>query len=113
MPRTHLQSFADTWHLDIDWEGQRKLAELEQPVGFVKTRDTVARYLKTSPPAEQVAQLIDVLHALVTIDESVSSQEKLILEEVHKFMLAYIDDSDVYANFTVDLTGDAPVDLSE
>ena len=91
----------DTWRLDINWEDHRKLAELEQPVGFVKTRDTVARYLKTSPPAEQVAQLIDVLHALVKIDENVSHQEELILEEVHKFMLAYINDSDVQANYTV------------
>ena len=96
-----IQSFADTWHLDIDWEEHRKLAELEQSVGFVETRDTVARYLKTSPPAEQVGQLIDILHALVKIDENVSNQEELILEEVHKFMLGYIDDSDVQANYTV------------
>ena len=96
-----VQSFADTWHLDINWEEHRKLADLEQPVSFVKTRDTVARYLKTSPPAEQVAQLIDVLHALVKIDEKVSDQEKLILEEVHKFLLSYIDDSEIQANYTV------------
>ena len=96
-----VQSFADTWHLDINWEEHRKLADLEQPVSFVKTRDTVARYLKTSPPAEQVAQLIDVLHALVKIDEKVSDQEKLILEEVHKFLLSYIDDSEIQANYSV------------
>jgi hypothetical protein len=99
--RQLIQSFADTWHLDINWEEHRKLAGLEQSVGFVKTRDTVARYLKTSPPAEQVAQLIDVLHALVKIDENVSNQEELILEEVRKFMRAYINDSDVQANYTV------------
>lgn len=96
-----IQSFADTWHLDIDWEQHKKLAELEQPVSFIKARDTVARYLKTSPPAEQVAQLIDVLHALVKIDEKVSDQEELILGEVHKFLLSYIDDSDIEADITV------------
>lgn len=96
-----IQSFANTWHLDINWEEHRKLAELDQPVGLVKTRDTVARYLNTSPPAEQVAQLIDVLHALVKIDENVSNQEELILDEVHKFMLGYIDNTDVRANYTV------------
>ncbi len=96
-----IQLFADKWHIDINWEDHKKLAELEQSVGFVKTRETVARYLKTSPPTEQVAQLIDVLHALVKIDENVSSQEELILEEVHKFMLDYIDGSDVQANYTV------------
>lgn len=96
-----IQLFADKWHIDINWEDHKKLAELEQSVGFVKTRETVARYLKTSPPTEQVAQLIDVLHALVKIDENVSSEEELILEEVHKFMLDYIDDSDVQGNYTV------------
>ena len=96
-----IQVFADKWHIDINWEDHKKLAELEQSVGFVKTRETVARYLKTSPPAEQVAQLIDVLHALVKVDEKISSEEELILEEVHKFMLGYIDDSDVQANYTV------------
>lgn len=96
-----IQLFADKWHIDINWEDHKKLAELEQSVGFVKTRETVARYLKTSPPTEQVAQLIDVLHALVKIDENVSSQEELILEEVHKFMLDYIDGSDVQGNYTV------------
>lgn len=96
-----IQLFADKWHIDINWEDHKKLAELEESVGFVKTRETVARYLKTSPPTEQVAQLIDVLHALVKIDENVSSEEELILEEVHKFMLDYIDGSDVQGNYTV------------
>jgi hypothetical protein len=96
-----IQSFANTWHLDINWEEHRKLADLDQPVGLVKTRDTVARYLNTSPPVEQVAQLIDVLHALVKIDENVSNQEELILDEVHKFMLGYIDNTDDRANYTV------------
>lgn len=99
--RELIQSFADKWHLDINWEEHTELAGQEQSISFVKTRDTVARYLKTSPPAEQVAQLIDVLHELVKIDEDVSNQEELILEEVHQFMLAYISDSDVQANYTV------------
>jgi len=96
-----IQSFADTWHLDIDWEQHKKLAELEQSVSFIKTRDTVARYLKTSPPAEQVAQLIDVLYALVKVDENVSDQEALILGEVHQFLLSYMDESNIEAKFTV------------
>ncbi len=96
-----IQSFADTWNIDVDWEKHRKLADLEQPVSFVKTRDSVERYLKTSPPAVQVGQLIDVLHALVKVDDNVSAQEKLILAEVHQFLLAYIDESDTKANYTV------------
>lgn len=45
--------------------------------------------------------MIDVLHALVSIDEDVSDQERLILDEVHRFMLNYIDDSRVNAEYTV------------
>ena len=96
-----IQTFSDTWNIDVDWEKHRKLADLEQPVSFVKTRDSVERYLKSSPPAVQVGQLIDVLHALVKVDNNVSEQEKLILAEVHQFLLAYIDESDTQANYTV------------
>jgi hypothetical protein len=99
--RELIQSFADTWHIDVDWQEHSKLAELEQPVSFVQTRDSVGRYLKTSPPAEQVGQLIDVLHALVKVDENVSEQERLILAEVHGFLLSYIDNSAIKANYSV------------
>ena len=96
-----IQSFADTWHLKIDWSNYKELADQEQPVSFVTTRDTVSRYLKTSPPEKQVAQLIDVLRALVMADESVSTQENLILEEIHGLLLNYISGSDMEAKFTV------------
>jgi len=96
-----IQKFADTWHIEVDWEEHRKLAGLEQTVSFVKARDSVERYLNTSPPTEQVGQLIDVLHALVKVDENISEQEKLILAEVQQFLLGYIDDTDVQANYDV------------
>ena len=96
-----IQSFVDTWHTKFDWKEHRKLAVDEQPVSFIKTRDEVERYLKTSPPPKQVAQLIDVLHVLVKIDDSVSAQEELILEEVDGLLLSYVNDSDVQAQFSV------------
>lgn len=96
-----VQAIADTWHIDVDWDKHKELADLERPVSFVETRDSVARYLETSPPVEQVGQLIDLLHALVKVDDNVSEQESLILAEVHQFLLSYIDDSDICANFTV------------
>jgi hypothetical protein len=96
-----IQSFADTWHLDIDWDEHKNLAELEQPVSFVKARDTVERYLMASPPTQQVAQLIDVLDSLVKIDDKVTEQEELIHEEVSQYLLSYIDNSDIEAGFNV------------
>ena len=96
-----IQYFVDTWHMKFDWKEHRKLAVDEQPVSFIKTRDEVERYLQTSPPLKQVAQLIDVLHVLVKIDDSVSAQEELILQEVDGLLLNYVTDSDERARFAV------------
>ncbi len=96
-----IQSFVDTWHMKFDWKDHRKLAADEQPISFIKTRDEVERYLKTSPPVKQVAQLIDVLDVLVKIDDSVSAQEELILQEVDGLLLGYVNDTDEQAKFAV------------
>jgi len=37
-----IQSFADTWHMKIDWNEHSNLAADEPPVSFVKTHDDVA-----------------------------------------------------------------------
>lgn len=96
-----IQAFADTWRLDISWKKYHRLANLEGPASLVKARDTVVRYLTTSPPPEQVAQLIDVLQALVQVDDLVASEEKMIMDEAQGLLLNYIDDSDTQASFTV------------
>lgn len=99
--RELIESFARTWHLKIDWDEMSRLATLDQPVSLLKTRESVARYVSTSPPADQVAQLIDVLQSLVDVDEKVSAEEALILGEVRGFLQNYIDDSGTGAGFTV------------
>lgn len=99
--RDLIQTFADTWRLAIDWEAYEELARLEEPASLARTRDTVEDYLKTSPPQEQVAQLIDVLKALVKADDEVSAQEDLILDEVGSLMQAYVGGTDQGAVFKV------------
>jgi hypothetical protein len=96
-----IQSFVDTWHMKFDWNEHSRLAVDDQPVIFIKTREKVEQYLDTSPPVKQVSQLIDVLHVLAKIDESVSAQEKLILEEVDGLLLSYLNASDAQARFGV------------
>jgi hypothetical protein len=96
-----IQSFADTWHMKFDWNEHSRLAVDDQPVIFIKTREKVEHYLDTSPPVKQVSQLIDVLHVLSKIDESVSAQEELILEEVDGLLLSYLNASDAQARFAV------------
>jgi hypothetical protein len=96
-----IQAFADNWNLKVDWKELEKLADLESSLRFVKTRDTAVRYLKTSPPSEQVAQLSDLLEALVQVDADLSAQEGLILEEVRGLLLDYSDEFDATANCAV------------
>jgi len=96
-----IQSFVDSWNMDFNWEEHRALEYKKQPVSFMEIRTTVQRYLETSPPDAQVAQLIDVLDALVRIDESVSDQEKLILEEIDGLLFSYLNQPDVQEKFAV------------
>ena len=96
-----IQTFADTWRLEIDWSGYQKLAELDQPASLAETRESVAEYLRTSPPEEQVAQLIDVLQALVAADERIDRQETLILDEVKGFMHSYAQGGEETAAYRV------------
>ena len=88
--RELIQAFADNWHLSMDWEACEELATLEEPASLLRTRETVEDYLKTSPPMEQVAQLIDVLEALTKADDKVSAQEDLIMEEVGSLLQSHI-----------------------
>ena len=96
-----IQTFADNWRIQIDWEAHQELAKLDDTVGLARTRDTVEQYLKTSPPVEQVAQLIDVLQALVKADDHVSSEEELIFDEVGSFLRSYVDDTEDAASYKV------------
>jgi len=99
--RELIQSFADTWRLEIKWDDYDALALEDQAVSFVKTRDTVVRYLRTAPPIEQAAQLIDVLDELVKVDEDIADQEKLILDEVRGLLQGYISDTGFDGGFNV------------
>ena len=96
-----IQSFADTWHMNFDWTEHSRLEADHQPAIFFKMHKKVEYYLETSPPVTQVSQLIDVLHVLANIDESVSAQEKLILEEIDGLLLGYVSASDAQPRFAV------------
>ncbi len=96
-----IQSFVDAWHMDFDWEEHQALADKQQVISFVETHNSVERYLETSPPEAQVTQLIDVLHALVKVDESVSDQEQLILEEIDGLLFSYLNRRDAQKKFAV------------
>jgi hypothetical protein len=96
-----IQSFVDAWYMDFDWQDYQSLSNTKQPKSFMEARNAVERYLETSQPVEQVAQLVDVLDALLEVDESVSDQEKLILEEVDGLLFSYVNQADGQEKFAV------------
>ena len=86
--RSFIQSFADAWHIDVDWSEIEARADGEGS-DPMKLRQRLADYLATSPPLAQVVQLGDVLGALVAIDDDVSEEEALVIGEINGMLSAY------------------------
>lgn len=88
--REFIQSFADAWGLDFSPErlgDERRAGHLN----YRELRSDVEAYLTTSPPPNQVQQLSDVVSALVHVDEEVSDEEALMLDELDGMWASYLD----------------------
>ncbi|MEM7218296.1 MAG: hypothetical protein AAF515_08030 [Pseudomonadota bacterium] len=91
--RALIEGFANSWKLDIDWQAQAALAEEDRPTRLIETRRRVEAYVQTSPAPEQVAELMDILDALVAADDEVAEEEALLLDEVKGLLNTCIDDA--------------------
>ena len=89
--REFIQSFVDTWGIPFSPESLGEVAG-DGHVNYRDLRADVEAYLATSPPPNQVRQLSDVVNALVHIDEEVSEEESLILDELDGMWSAYLDE---------------------
>ena len=87
-----IQSFADNWNINFNWEELTSNRKSGSDVNYVKLRQDLADYLATSPPENQVSQFKDTIVALVNIDEEVSEQEQLILAELNGMLSRYLDE---------------------
>jgi hypothetical protein len=106
--KAFVESFAHTWGIDFDW-GSVPAAPGDSALDFIPLRDELEQYLATSPPAAQVRQLGDVLHALVGIDDTVTAQESLMMAEIDGMMDAYLNAADRdRVNFGVVLVPQGP-----
>jgi len=93
-----IQSFADHWDIKIDWDDVKKYS-LESGDRYEKIKLAMTNYLYTKPQEEQVNQLRDVFNLLVNIDEVVTEEEKLILDELEGQIAEYLnknDDLEIY-----------------
>lgn len=84
-----IQSFADHWNIEVDWSDIQKYAS-ESGDRYERIKAAMSDYLKTSPQEEQVNQLRDVFNLLVKIDEVVTSEEQMIIDELEGQIAEYL-----------------------
>ncbi len=102
-----IQSFVDAWGIDFSPEALARSG----PAGHVNYRELrgdVEAYLSTSPPANQVTQLSDVVNALIHVDEEVTEEEALVLGELEGMWNAYLDADATVPSFGVAVVPQSP-----
>lgn len=94
-----IDSFAEVWGLKIDWDYVQNSFGSKSGVGYHDLRKSMTDYLETSPPENQVSQLVDVLKMLVNADDQVTPEEELMLDELTGIIASYLSgesDSPIY-----------------
>jgi len=99
--KDYIETFAEKWHVKLDWDKHRSLASSSRADILIRTRNAVLNYLRISPPTEQVSQLIDLLTSLAKIDDDVSDEESLMLLEAKGLLSSYVDEGDQPSTFAV------------
>lgn len=95
-------AFAEQWHIAVNWEEVENRL-MEGGATYTKLRHDMQAYLNSSPPSNQVSQLGELIRVLVEIDEEVTEQEQLILEELTGLIKEYVDKGGAKNEFNVAL----------
>ena len=97
-----IQEFADRWNIKIDFRKEFDFtAERQTEELYIEVRDKVSAYLAISPDPQQASQFLDIINALVSVDETVSSEEKFILDEIQGMLRNYINEGESVVAFNV------------
>lgn len=80
--KEYIESFAQHWDIKFSWEEVERKAKADTASGFDRIHERVREFLDLKPPYSQVKQLGDVIKLLVEIDEVVTDEEKLVLDEL-------------------------------
>lgn len=78
-----LDAFAKEWHIDYSGQKLKELHVVDSQDNYIKLRLSLNNYLKSDPPKDQVAQLKDMINALINADDKVTSEEELMNEELN------------------------------
>ena len=97
-----IQDFADRWKIKIDFRRQFEIAaEHSTEQMYIELRNRVSDYLSVSPERNQTTQFLDIINLLIGIDQSVSPEEQLIVDEITGMIETYINDGQAQRSFGV------------
>lgn len=85
-----LETFSKEWNIDYSPEKLNKNRSKDTSNNYMKLRKTVTEYLNSEPPIEQVAQLKDMMNAMINADDKVSDEEELIFSELGGILEAFL-----------------------
>lgn len=79
-----IRDFAHHWHLPAPQAGPADHVDL------LTLRQCVADYLTVSPPRDQAAQFVDLMHVLTRADSRVTWEETMAVEEIDGMIRHYL-----------------------
>lgn len=87
-----LNRFAEDWKIDPP---DLEVGEVHEDSTLLEVRVAVQEYLVLQPPHEQAAHLLDVLNLFAKADDDVSSEERVVVEEVNGLIQTYVGDDTI------------------
>ena len=92
--RHFIKEVALRWNIDFEELVQELETNARPARSFSQLRASLERYLAKSPPREQASQLGDVLSMLVSVDDSVSEEEHMMMDELGGMIGSYVSGSE-------------------
>lgn len=92
--RRFIEDVASRWKIDFEELLRERQKKPGHERSFIQLGESLESYLAKSPPAEQARQLADVLDMLISIDDSVSDEEHMMMEELGGTIGNYISGSE-------------------
>lgn len=96
-----LEKFAKEWNIEYDPEKLNKERRRGTSHNYIRLRKSLQDYLTVDPPVEQVAQLSDMMDAMINADDKVTKEEELINDELMGIMNNYLNKEDKTDRFHV------------
>lgn len=105
-----IQFFAMEWNIPYHPEQYEYVIDIDShDRKYVILRNRLLDYLQRDPPAEQVAQVKDLIKELIHADEKISPEEALISNELLGMLDSYLQKEERMDNYQVIIVPQNPV----